>query len=106
MDSDNRNNPRRKSKTEATVRIGNGVIRGRLLDTSEEGVFFRPDWGIVDGSWDGMEKPTDSLRVAEKVMVTFQQGDEIAEREAVIRWVGCSNWHWSHGAGLLFEGDN
>ena len=104
MAEQNRRHPRRRSKTEASVQIGSDGFHGTLMDTSAEGVFFRPNWGLVAGLFVAMDEPTVGPKVNEQVQLSISHRGQDTTSEAVVRWVGCSNEHWSHGFGLEFKG--
>ncbi len=100
MGQEQRKATRRRTRRLATVKVGNDLLYGTVLDVSGEGAFFRPEWGMVNGALEPMTRPLESFHAEEQVELNVVEANKEEQARAVVRWVGCSNEHWSHGVGL------
>ena len=98
--SEARRDDRRKVSAPATLSVGADVFYGSVLDVSGAGAFFQPQDAIVRGEYTLMLSPTQHLQVNDRVRLEFSDGGRRRRGDATVRWVGCSNTHWSYGVGL------
>ena len=104
MENDSRAHPRKRSpRTTATVRVGGDVVHGTVLDTSPEGIFFRPDWAVVDSGFQSGAKPIERFRIDDEVEIELLRDGVASSAVGTVRWVGCNDLYFCHGAGLKVD---
>ena len=96
---DTRRLPRIPVELECTLEHGNTIVMGTICDYNELGVFFKPDFGYVDGE---MTSDIDSniLDFKDECVLTIEEFN--LERSGEIRWSGYSPGHKCEGTGIEF----
>jgi hypothetical protein len=103
---------RRTVNLDAAVRIGKDLIVGSVLDVSSLGAFFRPEAGVIGGTFTQLFEPPGFLKSTavvelevEALEVEALEDDRQATStiSATVRWTGFSSQHACSGVGLEFH---
>jgi hypothetical protein len=89
----------------AEVRADENLLVGTVLDVSQHGAFFRPEAGVIDGSFLQIDAAVSWLGSGSWVDLAMQvdlEGQRWLRTPATVRWTGENSRHQCLGVGLQF----